>query len=157
MNRKVPGLAETGHDSRSKMPDGIYLVRVDGAQFRWHARKPFYVLRLSVIEPRPLAGQPIVGRLYCTQKAMWKLGWFLRDFLYDPESLTRDEIDEHALRGLIGVVKISHTVMNGVSLVNFDGFAPASQWEELSVGLHPPAPPKACAVGREAGKKRVSR
>ena len=56
-----------------------------GAQFRWHARKPFYVLRLSVLEPRTLAGQSIVGRLYCTPKAMWKLGWFLRDFLYDPE------------------------------------------------------------------------
>ena len=66
---------------------------------------------------------------------MWKLGWFLRDFLYDPEALTRDEIDEKALRGLIGVVKISHTVVNGISLVNFDGFAPASQWEELSVAL----------------------
>ena len=50
--------------------------------------------------------------------------------------LTRDEIDENALRGLVGVVKISHTVVNGVSLVNFDGFAPASQWEELSAGLH---------------------
>jgi len=55
---------------------------------------------------------------------MWKLGWFLRDFLYDPELLSQDEIDEHALRGLIGVVKISHTVVNGISLVNFDGFAP---------------------------------
>ena len=50
-----------------------------------------------------------------------------------------------------------HTVLNGVSLVNFDGFAPASQWEELSVGLRPPVPPKACGVGREVGKKRVPR
>ena len=132
MNRKVPGLADTAHDSRPKMPDGIYLVRVDGAQFRWHARKPFYVLRLSVIEPRTLAGQPIVGRLYCTQKAMWKLGWFLRDFLYDPELLAHEQVDEKALPGLRGVVKISHTVINGISLINLDGFAPASQWEELS-------------------------
>jgi hypothetical protein len=84
---------------------------------------------------------------------MWKLGWFLRDFLYDPESLTRDEIDERALRGLVGVVKISHTVLNGVSLVNFDGFAPASQWVELSAGS---SVPKACAPDRVAGKKRVS-
>jgi hypothetical protein len=30
------------------------------------------------------------------------------------------------------VVKISHTVINGISLINLDGFAPASQWEELS-------------------------
>ena len=132
MNRKVPGLAATAHDSRPKIPDGIYLVRVDGAQFRWHARKPFYVLRLSVIEPRSLAGQPIVGRLYCTQKTMWKLGWFLRDFLYDPELLAHGQVDEKALHGLCGVVKISHTVMNGISLINLDGFAPASQWNELS-------------------------
>ena len=132
MKRKVPGLAETAHDSRPKVPDGIYLVRVDGSQFRWHASKPFYILRFSVIEPRTLAGQRIVGRLYCTQKAIWKLGWFLRDFLYDPELLAHEQVDEKALPGLRGVVKISHTVFNGISLINFDAFAPTSQWEELS-------------------------
>ena len=88
---------------------------------------------------------------------MWKLGWFLRDFLYDPESLTRDEIDERALRGLIGVVKISHTILNGVSLVNFDGFAPASQWEELSAGLHPAAVREGLRRRSRGRKKRVSR
>ncbi len=134
MSRRISGLAETAHDSRPKIPDGIYLVRVDGGQFRWHARKPFYVLRLSVIEPRTLTDQRIVGRLYCTQKAMWKLGWFLRDFLYDPELLAHEQVDEKALPGLRGVVKISHTVMNGISLINLDGFAPASQWEELFAG-----------------------
>jgi hypothetical protein len=50
-------------------------------------------------------------------------------------SRSQDEIDEHALRGLVGVVKISHTVINGISLANFDGFAPASQWEELSAAI----------------------
>ena len=132
MKRLVPGVAATAGDSRLEIPDGIFLVRVDGAQFRWHAHKPFYVLRLSVIEPRTLAGQPMVGRLYCTQKALWKLGWFLRDFLYDPELLAHEQVDEKALPGLRGVVKISHTVINGISLINLDGFAPASQWEELS-------------------------
>jgi hypothetical protein len=139
MNWRVPGLAETAHDSRPKIPDGIYLARVDGAQFRWHARKPFYVLRLSVLEPHTLAGRPIVSRLYCTQKAMWKLGWFLRDFLYDPELLAHEQVDEKALPGLRGVVKISHTVINGISLINLDGFAPASQWAELSVAPAPNA------------------
>jgi hypothetical protein len=132
MNRKVPGLAETARDSRAEIPDGVFLVQVAGAQFRWHARKPFYVLRLSVLEPRSLAGQSIVGRLYCTEKAMWKLGWFLRDFFYDPELLAHEQVDEKALLGLRGIVKISHTVINGISLINLDGFAPASQWEELS-------------------------
>ena len=132
MNRKVPGLAETARDSRPEIPDGIFLVRVDGAQFRWHASKPFYVLHLSILEPSTYAGQPIVGRLYCTQKAMWKLGWFLRDFLYDPELLAHEQVDDKALPGLRGIVKISHAVINGISLINLDGFAPASQWEELS-------------------------
>ena len=132
MKRRVHGLAETARDSRPEMPDGIFLVRVDGAQFRWHAQKPFYVLRLSILEPNTLAGQSIIGRLYCTQKAMWKLGWFLRDFLYDPELFAHEQVDETALPGLRGVVKISHTVLHGIALINLDGFAPASQWEELS-------------------------
>jgi hypothetical protein len=63
---------------------------------------------------------------------MWKLGWFLRDFLYDPELLAHEQVDEKALPGLRGVVKISHTVINGISLINLDGFSPASQWDELS-------------------------
>jgi hypothetical protein len=139
MKRQVPGLAETARDSRRDISDGIFLVRVDGAQFRWHAQKPFYILRLSVLEPSLFVGQPIVGRLYCTQKAMWKLGWFLRDFLYDPELLAHEQVDEKALPGLRGVVKISHSVINGISLMNLDGFAPASQWEELSAAPAPSA------------------
>jgi hypothetical protein len=41
-------------------------------------------------------------------------------------------MDEKALPGLRGVVKITHTVINGISLINLDGFAPASQWEEFA-------------------------
>ena len=67
MKRQIPGLAETARDSRPEMPDGVYLVRVEGAQFRWHAHKPFYVLRLSVIEPRAMAGLAIVGDRYRCQ------------------------------------------------------------------------------------------
>jgi len=132
MKRQVPGLAALARDSHPEIPDGVYLVRVNGAQFRWHAQKPFYVLRLSVLEPKEFAGGSIVGRLYCTQKAIWKLGWFLRDFLYDPELMAQEQVDETALPGLRGVVKVSHTVVNGISVINLDGFAPASQWEELS-------------------------
>jgi hypothetical protein len=132
MKRQVSGLAEIIHDSRPEIPDGAFLVRVDGAQFRWHAHKPFYILQLSVLEPGNLAGHSIVSRLYCTQKAMWKLAWFLRDFLYDPALLAHEQLDEKALAGLRGVVNISHTIINGISLTSLDGFAPASQWEELS-------------------------
>jgi len=153
MKRNVPGLSDTARDSQTEVPDGTFLARLDGAQYRWHAQKPFYLLRLSVLEPKPFAGRSMVSRLYCTPKAMWKLGWFLRDFLYDPELLSQDEIDERALRGLIGVVKISHTVVNGIALVNFDGFAPASQWEELSTGM----PVLPAVKGNGTQKRRASR
>ena len=153
MKRQVLGLSDTASDSHPEVPDGLFLVRVDGVQHCWRAQKRFYVLRLSVLEPKPFAGRSIVSRLYCTPKAMWKLGWFLRDFLYDPELLSQDQVDERALRGLTGVVKISHTVVNGISLVNFDGFAPASQWKELSTAVRvPPA-----GNGKGMRKERVAR
>ena len=153
MKRHVPGLSQTARDSDSEAPDGTFLVRLDSAQHRWQAQKRFYALRLSIIEPKPFVGRCIVGRLYCTPKAMWKLGWFLRDFLYDPELVSQDEVDERALRGLVVVVKISRTVVNGVSLVNFDGFAPASQWEELMTAI----PILPAAKGNGTGKARASR
>jgi hypothetical protein len=142
MKRRFAELHETA--SASEVPDGIFLVRVNKAEYRWHAQKPSYVLRLSILEPKELVGRIISGRLYCTPKALWKLGWFLRDFLYDPDLLSSEEIDEKALFGLHGVVKVSHTTLNGRSLWNLDGFAPASQWEELST---------ASSVGKPRGSE----
>jgi len=131
MKRRIQGLRETT-TSGEDIPEGVYLVRVERAQYHRHRQKAYYLLRLSVQEPHELAGRVISGRLYCTSRALWKLGWFLRDFLYDPELLSQEEVDEKALSGLRGVVKIRHTTLHGTSLLNLDGFAPASQWETLS-------------------------
>jgi hypothetical protein len=131
MRRRIPGLHEADRSDADEVPDGLYLVRLTRAQYRWHAQKPFYILRFAVVEPKEVAGRSAACRLYCTPKALWKLSWFLRDFGYDTESLRRDEIDEKNLVGLQGVVKISHAVVNGTSLLNLDGFAPTSQWAEL--------------------------
>jgi len=135
MKRYVSGLNRANASATEGLPNGLFLVRVERAQYRWHAQKPFYAFVFTVLEPKPLAGNRFTGRLYCTPKALWKLNWFLRDFGYDTELLGRDEVDEKNLVGLRGVVKISHTFMNGTSLLNLDGFAPASQWEELSAAL----------------------
>jgi len=51
--------------------------------------------------------------------------------------LGRDEGDEKAVAGLRGVVKISHTTVNGLFLTNLDGFAPANQWEHLASAVAP--------------------
>jgi len=133
MTRRFPGLHETS--APAELPDGVYLVRVDHVQYRWNRQKPYYAIRFALLEPKPWAGASLTGRLYCKEKALWKLSWFLRDFGYDAELLGRDELDEKSLVKLQGVVKVSHRVVNGASLLNFDGFAPAAQWEELSAGL----------------------
>ena len=132
MRRRIAGLHDADQSRAGEIPDGLFLVRVERAQHRWHAHKPYYVLRFAVLEPAPLAAHSIIGRLYCSPRALWKLNWFLRDFGYDIELLGRDEIDDKNLVGLRGVVKISHAVVNGTSLLNLDGFAPAAQWEELA-------------------------
>jgi hypothetical protein len=132
MRRQIQGLHEADQSAAGQIPDGLFLVKIERAQHRWDSRKPFYVLRFSILEPKELSGHSISGRLYCTPRALWKLTWFLRDFGYDTELLGRDEIDERSVVGLCGVVNISHVVVNGASLLNLDGFAPASQWEDLS-------------------------
>jgi hypothetical protein len=132
MRRRIQGLHDADPSRVGEIPDSLYLVRVDRAQYRWQAQKPYYQLRLSVLAPRHFNGRSISGRLYCTPKALWKLDWFLRDFGYDTDLLGREEIEEKSLLGLRGVVKISHVVVHGTSLLSLDGFAPASQWEELS-------------------------
>jgi hypothetical protein len=128
--RRFPGLHQAAQPA--EVTDGVYLVRVQRAQYRWHAQKPFYVLQFAVLKPKPFAGSLISGRIYCTEKALWKLSWFLRDFGYDTELLGRDEPEEKRLVGLTGVVKITHSTVNGTSLLDLDGFAPAARWEELS-------------------------
>ena len=114
------------------VPGGLFLARVDRAQYRWHADKPYYAVVFSVIEPRLLAGHRLSGRLYCRPKALWKLNWFLRDFGYDAERLSRGEIEDRALIGLQGIVKVSYATVRGLLVLNFDGFAPAEKWKELS-------------------------
>src|SRR5690242_581095 len=130
MKRRFPGLHQAAQPA--EVPDGVYLVRLQRAQYRWHQQKPFYAVQFSVLEPQPFAGSLISGRIYCTEKALWKLSWFLRDFGYDAELLGRDELDTRALVKLQGVVKITHTTVNGTSLLKLDGFAPAIRWEELA-------------------------
>ena len=132
MKRQITGLHAADHCAADQVPDGIFLVRVKRVQFRRQAPKPYYTLAVAILEPTRFSGRTLSSRLYCNQKALWKLNWFLRDFGYDTELLGRDEVDEGQLLGLQGVIKISHTLFNGASLLRLDGFAAAGRWEELS-------------------------
>jgi len=132
MKRQIPGLHHEGRSSDDIL-EGIFLVRVDRAFYRWYPQRPFYLLQFAVIEPKEHQGHSLNGRLYCTPKALWKLSWFLHDFGYDPDLMVRDEVDERAVVGLRGVLRTSRTVLNGRSFLNLDGFASADDWDDVSV------------------------
>ena len=131
MRRQIPGLHLREQDNVGHL-DGLFLVRVERASYRWHPQKPFLAVRFVVLEPKPLESRSFWGRLYCTEKTLWRLNWFLRDFGYDAELLSRDQVDERALVNLRGVVRTSCRTMNGRSFQNLDAFAPAGEWEEVS-------------------------
>jgi len=131
MRRLIPGL-HSQHQTASTNLDGIFLVRVERASYRWHPQKPFLAVRFSILEPASYETLSFSGRLYCTERALWKLTWFLRDFGYDAELFSRDQVDEKALRNLQGVVRTSFTNLNGHSYQNLDSFAPVAEWEALS-------------------------
>ena len=132
MRRQISGLHAADRCATDQIPEGVFLVRVQRVNFRRQPQKPYYTLSLAVLQPSRFAGHILSSRLYCSPKALWKLNWFLRDFGYDTELLGRDEVDETQLVGLKGVVKISHVVFNGASLLRLDGFAPAERWDDLS-------------------------
>jgi hypothetical protein len=131
MRRQIPGLHLKVQDGADRL-EGLFLVRVEWAFYRWHPQKPFIAIRFVVLEPKPFARRSISGRLYCTERALWKLNWFLRDFGYDPDLLGQDQVDEKALRNLRGVIRTSYTTLNGRCFQNLEAFAPAGEWEELS-------------------------
>jgi len=132
MKRRIPGLSQAALPL-SEVPDGVYLVQVERVQYRWDKQKSYYKVEFIVCEPKQFAYTSLPARLYCTAKALWKLSWFLRDFGYDTELLGRDELDERHLVGLQGVVKVSHTTVNGRTYLNLDAFAPAGEWDEFLV------------------------
>ena len=109
MKRQVPGLAETVRDARPEIPDGIFLVRVDGAQFRWHAHKT--VLCPSAFDPRTSdSGRTIHRRSSLLQPESDVEARLVPAGLSSMtrNSFAHEQVDEKALPGLRGVVKISH-------------------------------------------------
>jgi hypothetical protein len=143
MKRKIHGLAHASQQPPD-VPDGVYLVRVESVRFEREKTRPSYRLQFSILAPSDRGGQSIIGRIWCTPKALWKLSWFLRDFGYDQDLLGHDEIDDKRLVGLRGVLKVSHTTVNGRLFTNLDAFAPAEAWEDL------PKPPRGEEPIREA-------
>ena len=158
MKRYVSGLNRASACASDGLTDGLFLVRVERIRYRWHRQKPSYAIQFSIIEPLPVAGSRLAARLSCSVKNLWKLNWFLRDFGYDPELLERNEIDDKSLVGLCGVVKITQSVISGTTVIDLEGFAPASRWRKPSDGTEIPRSSAIAesAAASTAGSKAAS-
>ena len=69
MKRQIPGLHLNQRRAESKL-EGLFLVRVERARYRWHPRKPFVEVQFVILEPKLFEGRSIAGRLYCTERAL---------------------------------------------------------------------------------------
>jgi hypothetical protein len=130
MKRHIPGL-HSRQQNRDLPLEGLFLVRVEWASYRWHPQKAFLQVRFVVLEPVSFERRSFSGRLYCSERALWRLHWFLRDFGYDMELLSQDQMDEKALINLRGVVRTTYKNLNGHTFQNLEAFAPDSEWAEL--------------------------
>jgi hypothetical protein len=130
MRRHIPALYSLQTEPENNL-DGLFLVRVNEAAYRWHRHKSYLELRFEILEPTSSASRSFSGRLHFTERAVCKLNWFLRDFGYDTELLSRGQVDERSLLNLLGVVRTSRSIVNGRSYQNLDAFAPAAEWENL--------------------------
>ncbi len=137
MRRYFESLRPADVSAIHSVPDGLFLVRVDRAHYRWHKKKPYYEIRFVVLKPRHLTGCFMTGRLYCTPRAMWKLSWFLRDFGYDPELLDKNAIDEQARRGYAGCGFHSSPPKTAMKKCNSPGRFPCLLYSIKPPGLQP--------------------
>jgi len=131
MRRQIPGLHSRDDDYRTGA-NGVFLVRVERAWYRRHPQKSCMELRFVILDPHAFQDRSFSGRVYCTEKDLWRLHRFLRDFGYDADLLNRDQVDEKALLKPRGVVRTSHKTFHGRAYQNLDSFTPTGEWEVLS-------------------------
>ena len=63
MRRHIPGLHSRQRNAESNL-DGLFLVRVEGASYRWHRQKSFLELGFIILEPKAFESRSFSGRLY---------------------------------------------------------------------------------------------
>jgi hypothetical protein len=135
MRTKIQGLSQTTEPS--PLIEGSYRARVVRFGPAGHAAKPCLAATFLILEPAPYAGRSVRTRLYCHDRALWKLRWFLHDFNYDAELLAADELDDRRVVGLEGVIRLAYWGSDGHRRLDVQGFAPSERWGELSVHQPP--------------------
>ena len=133
MRTRIQGLSQASE--RSPLVEGLYRARVVHFEPPGHAAKPCRRVTFLILDPPQYAGRYVRTRLYCHERALWKLRWFLNDFNYDPELLAAEELDDRRVVGLEGVIRLAYWGSDGHRRLDVQGFAPSERWGDLSV--HP--------------------
>jgi len=94
----------------------------------------------QILEPAAYAGCYIRTRLYCHDRALWKLRWFLRAFRYDAELLAAEELDDGHVVGLEGVIRLAYWG-DARRRLDVEGFALSERWGHLSGAQQPAESP----------------
>jgi hypothetical protein len=131
----IQGLNQTSE--RKPLVEGQYRARVVKFEPAGHAAKPCRMATFLILEPAPFTGRYVRTRLYCHERALWKLRWFLSDFGYDPELLAAEELDDRRVVGLEGVIRLSYWGLNGQRRLDVQGFAKLDRWVELTQSVQP--------------------
>jgi hypothetical protein len=132
---KIPGLSQPSE--RIPLVEGVYRARVVRFEPAGHAPKPCRAAMFLILEPAPYAGLHVRTRLYCHERALWKLRWFLNDFNYDAELLAADQLDDRRVVGLEGVIRLAYWGNDGHRRLDVQGFAASERWGDLSVHQPP--------------------
>ena len=129
MRIKIQGLNHT----RERLPlaEGLYRARVVRFEPAGHAANPCRAASFLILEPASYRGRHVRTRLYCHDRALWKLRWFLADFGYDAELLAAEELDDRRVVGLEGVIRLAYWGTDGARRLDVEGFAPSERWTEL--------------------------
>ena len=130
MRTRIQGLNQPSE--RIPLVEGAYRARVVRFEPAGHAPNPCRAATFLILEPPSYAGRHVRTRLYCHQRALWKLRWFLSDFRYDTELMAAEELDDRRVVGLEGVIRLAYWGADGHKRLDVQGFAPSERWEELS-------------------------
>jgi hypothetical protein len=131
MRVKIQGLSQV--PEKISLLEGTYRARVVRFAPAGHAAKPCRAATFLILEPAPYAGRYVRTRLYCHERALWKLRWFLVDFNYDPELLAADQLDDRRVVGLEGIIRLAYWGEDGQRRLDVQGFAPSERWSEMAV------------------------
>jgi hypothetical protein len=130
MRTRIQGLSQSSE--RKPLVEGLYRARVVRFEPAGHAAKPCRTATFLILEPAAYSGRYVRTRLYCHERALWKLRWFLSDFGYDAELMAAEELDDRRVVGLEGVIRLAYWGTDGHRRLDVQGFAPADRWPEVS-------------------------